>query len=97
MPIAQCSEQAIREHLKKSLRQHKNIETFDNVDEVDFLGPRGPLVLPLVDPFIPPSVLKIWITYIQAYMLYESSEDSLNQPNDPMGPCRPTPYPPGTM
>ena len=38
-----------------------------------FLGPRGPLVLPLVGP-VPsrPSALKIWITYIQAYMPYES-------------------------
>ena len=39
-----------------------------------FLGPRGPLVLPLVGPVRPvrPSALKIWITYIQAYMPYES-------------------------
>ena len=40
-----------------------------------FLGPRGPLVLPLIGP-VPsrpvPSALKIWITYIQAYMPYES-------------------------
>ena len=42
-----------------------------------------------------------WITYIQAYMPYESSEVSSNQPDgpmgshrwplDPLGPCRPTP------
>ena len=38
-----------------------------------FLGPRGPLVLPLKTR---PSELKIWITYIQAYMPYESSEVS---------------------
>ena len=36
-----------------------------------FLGPRGPLVLPLIGP-ARPSALKIWITYIQAYMPYES-------------------------
>ena len=37
--------------------------------------PRGPLVLPSVGSFVRPSVrlaLKIWITYIQAYMPYES-------------------------
>ena len=40
----------------------------------DFLGPRGPLVLPSVGPSVPsvPSARKIWITYIQAYMPYES-------------------------
>ena len=36
-----------------------------------FLGPRGPLVLPSVGPFVRPA-RKIWITYIQAYMPYES-------------------------
>ena len=30
-------------------------------------------------------VLKIWITYIQAYMPHESSGDSSNQPDGPMG------------
>ena len=54
-----------------------------------------------------PSALKIWITYIQAYMPYESSEVLSNQPDgrkgshrcpfDPLGPCRPTPWPPGTL
>ena len=34
--------------------------------ECQFLGPRGPLVLPLIGP-ARPSALKIWITYIQAY------------------------------
>ena len=43
-----------------------------------FLGPRGPLVLPSMGPV--PSALKIWITYIQAHMPYESSEVSSNQP-----------------
>ena len=47
-----------------------------------FLGPRGPLVLPLMGPV--PSALKIWITYIQAYMPYESCKDSSNQPYGPM-------------
>ena len=40
-----------------------------------FLGPRGPLVLPSVGPSVRPSrpsARKIWITYIQAYMPYES-------------------------
>ena len=46
-------------------------------------------------------------SYIQAYMPYESSEVSSNQsdgtkgshrcPLDPLGPCRPTPWPPGTL
>ena len=51
-----------------------------------FLGPRGPLVLPSVGP-VPsvPSAIKIWITYIQAYMPYESWKDSSNQPYGPMG------------
>ena len=31
-----------------------------------------------------PSALKIWITYIQAYMPYESCKDSSNQPYGPM-------------
>ena len=35
------------------------------------LGPRGPLVLPSVGSSVP-SARKIWITYIQAYMPYES-------------------------
>ena len=71
-----------------------------------FLGPRGPLVLPLVGPVRPvrPSALKIWITYIQAYMPYESCKDSSNQPYgpmaslgcplDPLGPPGPPPSPP---
>ena len=45
-------------------------------DAILFLGPRGPLVLPSVGPSVRPSVRpsarKIWITYIQAYMPYES-------------------------
>ena len=51
----------------------------------DFLGPRGPLVLPSVGPSVRPSARKIWITYIQAYMPYESWKDSSNQPYGPMG------------
>ena len=42
-----------------------------------FLGPRGPLVLPLVNP---PARAKNLDTYIQAYMPHESSGDSSNQP-----------------
>ena len=73
----------------------------------NFLGPRGPLVLPLVEC---PSVRvqeKSGSQYIQAYMPYESSEVSSNQPDgtkgshrcplDPLGPCRPTPWPPETL
>ena len=48
-----------------------------------------------------PSALKIWITYIQAYMPYESWKDSSNQPYGPMGslgcpldPLGPPGYPP---
>ena len=51
-----------------------------------FLGPlKGPLVLPLVDPKTRGRALKIWITCLQAYIPYESSEDSSNQPDGPMG------------
>ena len=50
-----------------------------------FLGPRGPLVLPSVGPSVRPSALKIWITYIQAYMPYELWKDSSNQPYGPRG------------
>ena len=32
-----------------------------------------------------PCALKIWITFMQAYMPYESSEDSSNQPYGPIG------------
>ena len=56
------------------------------VQEEHFLGPRGPLVLPSMGPVpsVRPSALKIWITYIQAYMPYESCKDSSNQPYGPM-------------
>ena len=67
-----------------------------------FLGPRGPLVLPLVNQ----SAMKIWITYTQAHMPHESSGDSSNQPNgprgfplhplDPLGPPAPPHQPPQT-
>ena len=52
------------------------------VGEVLFLGPRGPLVLPLVDPYVRNENLD---TYIQAYMPHESSGDSSNQPIGHMG------------
>ena len=42
-----------------------------------------------VSPFICPSARNIWITYIQAYMPHESSEDSLNQPDVPLDPLGP--------
>ena len=66
----------------------------------DFLDLWGPLVLALVDP----SALKTWVTYMQAYMPYESSEFSSNQPNGPTGsprrlprtPCPPPHGPPRT-
>ena len=51
-----------------------------------FLGPRGPLVLPLVDPAVrTPVRAKNLDTYIQAYMPHESSGDSSNQPIGHMG------------
>ena len=54
--------------------------------ELNFLGLRGPLVLPLVDPDIRlPVRAKNFDTYIQAYMPHESSGDSSNQPDGPMG------------
>ena len=39
---------------------------------------------PSVHPLVSPR-RKVWITYIQAYMPHESSEDSSNQPYGPMG------------
>lgn len=49
-----------------------------------FLGPlKGPLVLPLVDLKTQGCVLKIWINCKQAYMPYELSDDSSNQPDSP--------------
>ena len=57
-----------------------------------FLGPRGPHgIPPLVRPLVSPSARKIWITYIQAYKPQESSEDSSNQPDGPMGPPKSSP------
>ena len=51
-----------------------------------FLGPRGPLVLPLVNPYTRTSArAKNLDTYIQAYMPHESSGDSSNQPIGHMG------------
>ena len=74
-----------------------------------FLGPRGPLVEPSIFPStrpVRPQQL-FQSSYIQAYMPYESSEVSSNQPDgtkgshrcplDPLGPYRPTPWPPGTL
>ena len=40
---------------------------------------------PSVRPLVRPSARKNWITYIQTYMPQESSEDSSNQPDGPMG------------
>ena len=45
---------------------------------------------------VSPSSRKIWITYIQACMPHESSEDSSNQPDGPMGSPKCSPWPPGT-
>ena len=43
-----------------------------------------------INPSVRPYARKIWITYIKAYMPYESSESSSNQPDFPMGsPRRP--------
>ena len=42
------------------------------------LGPRGPLVLPLVELYVRPQE-KSGSQYIQAYMPYESSKVSSNQ------------------
>ena len=47
---------------------------------VPFLGPGGPLVLPLVELYTRPQE-KSGSQYIQAYMPYESSEVSSNQPD----------------
>ena len=58
----------------------------------DFLDLRGPLVLALVDP----SALKTWVTYMQAYMPYESSEKTSNEPHGAMGFPRRTYWPPQT-
>ena len=70
-----CTTQATRNScFTLNLRRLKAIECQSkNCEKLAFLGPRGPLVLPLVGP-VPsrPSALKIWITYIQAYMPYES-------------------------
>ena len=53
---------------------------------LSFLGPRGPLVLPLVNPPArTPVRAKNLDTYIQAYMPHESSGDSSNQPIGHMG------------
>ena len=49
-----------------------------------------------VRPLVSPSARKIWITYIQAYMPQESSEDSSNQPDGPMGSPKCPPWPLGT-
>ena len=47
---------------------------------------------PSVHPLVSPR-RKVWITYIQAYMPHESSEDSSNQPDGPMGSHRCPPLP----
>ena len=47
---------------------------------------------PSVHPLVSPR-RKVWITYIQAYMPHESSEDSSNQPDGPMGSHRCPPWP----
>ena len=50
-----------------------------------FLGPRGSHGISVL---ICPSARKIWITYIQACMPHESSEDSSNQSDGPEGSLR---------
>ena len=51
--------------------------------DLSFLGPRGPLVLTLADP--PVRKKNLDHLYTQAYMPYESSEDSSNQSDGTMG------------
>ena len=46
---------------------------------------------PSVRPLVSLSARKILITYIQAYKPQESSEDSSNQPDGPMGPPKSSP------
>ena len=59
-----------------------------------FLGPRGPLVLPLVDPSDRSSARKIWI-YTGLYA-YESSQDPSNESDGPVGSPRCPPWSPWT-
>ena len=59
-----------------------------------FLGPRGPLVPPLVDPSDRQSARKIWI-YTGLYA-YESSQDPSNESDGPVGSPRCPPWPPWT-
>ena len=79
-----------------------------SIFSVNFLGPRGPHSWNTsVCPFVRK---KIWslinehvvllnhhITHIWAYIPSKSSEDPSNLPVDPLGSCRPTPLPPGTL
>ena len=58
-----------------------------------FLGPRGPLVPPLVDPSDRQSARKIWI-YTGLYA-YESSQDPSNESDGPVGSPRCPPWPQG--
>ena len=62
---------------------HKMLAGQKQKHKNEFLGPRGPLVLPLVNPYELRN--ENLDTYIQAYMPHESSGDSSNQPDGPMG------------
>ena len=84
---------------------NRTFEWFENFASVlifctslrSFLGPRGPLVLPLVDPRVCPSMLKIWITYIYRHICLMNHQKThqtnpmapwnpLDAPLDPLGP-----------
>ena len=55
--------------------QRHNLVKYLNLHIFEFLGPRGPLVEPSIFPSTRPVPQQFfWITYIQAYMRYESSE-----------------------
>ena len=92
--------------LKSFTQMYKATDTQEGLtsrnNHSPFLGPRGPLVEPSIFPSRPVRPQQFFqSSYIQAYMPYESSEVSSNQPDgtkgshrcslDPLGPCRPTP------
>ena len=95
----QCYQKPVRLPFKFSVKipLFCKVQNLQRSRCVVFLGPRGPHGIPLsVRPLVCPSARKKWITYIQACMPHESSEDSSNQPDGPMGSPKCSPWPPGT-
>ena len=89
----------MRNSIVESTLSFQGTANFLDLDQENFLGPRGPLVLPLVNPYVRTPAMKIWIQCIQANMLMNHQEtpqtnpmaqwDPLDVSFNPLGPPGP--------